>query len=253
MRRARAWLLLLALGGCTQIDVVAREAPDAQTPDAAVPSLFSDDFETCDYTRWSGSDPGATRIDDGIAHAGLCSSVTGEMPTLVSDRRADFSAQDDLWVTAWFRFGPSFVASQPGSNITLLRVGDATDTLQVSIYVPVGGNHLSLDNTPPPGVAPLEIGSTYVVDADGERGAWHCAELHVQLEPVGASTGGTLELFVDGSSVLSATRPLRGANALRWSRVRLQPAIFGGAAWPPDNRLNLDDLSVDVGRHGCAP
>ncbi|MFO0681925.1 MAG: hypothetical protein U0234_07740 [Sandaracinus sp.] len=253
MRRARPWLVALALAGCTQVDVVARELGDAAGVDAAVPPLFVEDFETCDYRRWAGADPGATRIDDGIAHAGLCSSVSGEMPTLVSDRHVDFTPEDGLWVRAWFRFGPSFVASQPSSNITLLRVGDGTDALQVSIYVPVGGNRLSLDTTPPPGLMQVEVGSTYVVDAAGERGAWHCAELHVQLEPVGASGGGTLELFVDGSAVLSTTRALRGANDLRLSRLRLQPAIFGGASWPADNRLNLDDLVVDVRRPGCAP
>lgn len=265
-RLAALGLMVPALFACTsQLDVVAvvrdggaaadaaadTAATDATADaDAEPASLFEDDFESCDYRRWSGVDGGATRIDEALSHLGRCSSRAGDRPELTSGHFAAFAPQDELWLRSWVHFDPATTLPASNRGAFLFSLGDDTAALEVlvAIFLDATAVGLAVANVGVPGAEDIEF-PTDELPVDG-AGSWRCYEVFVRLNTSGASDG-RLELYVDGALRGGTSGALRGTSALQLSRLAHLPRIHGAGAWPASNIIHVDDVALATTRIGC--
>jgi acid phosphatase len=170
---------------------------------AAAGPLFSDGFESGDFSAWSlvktGGDGSATvqstTVHDGADAARL--SATTNASSYAYARQTLASAQTDVTVDGWFMVQQEGAAN---ANVPLLRLYDSNGARQLSVYrqnlagsqlwVQWGGSYIKTSGTLP-------------------LNAW--AELTVHAVPQGAGAS-TLDVSLNGAAIYHTTTANLGAD-----------------------------------------
>jgi len=244
MRFLGVVLGILAIAGVTR------------TPSAANLVSFEDDFESCDYAKYS--DIAYNQIDQTIRHSGKCSSKIGGDGARWGKLAVGFNpGQTDLWFTAWVFFPASFQLPAPGGGIHLWRLMGGhygTGGVMLDFNIPDRTNFVQLFHFPgDSGGQGVAKNTSFNPIAGDRKGRWQCWEVHARLNQPGKSDG-LVEFHADGAFVDSLSGDFRGNSTAPYAVVDVQSNIGGNEElWPTTNWWYIDDVTVSTARIGCLP
>jgi len=191
------------------------------TLDAAAPpgSLFSDDFESGNLSRWTVTTKGSgtATVQSGTVHAGTYAATfttTAMSGSAAYARTALSTSVADLTVAAAVRVDAEGAS---GGDVPLLRLFDASGTRIINLY-----------RQNATGVVWVRYGSTYAkTGAKLPLGVWADVKLRV--------AGSTLQASMNGASIFSTD----SATLTPAKTVLLGNEVSGQAA-----TLDVDDVSL---------
>ncbi|MCI0628016.1 MAG: hypothetical protein L0387_41250 [Acidobacteria bacterium] len=224
---------------------------------AANTIFFEDDFETCDYRKYS--DVAFNQIDRTISHSGQCSSKIGgnsiDFGRLIVPLPGN---QTELWFRGFVFFPSDFQlpVSQGDIHVGIHVWRFSNFDIQLDFGVAAGQATLQLfqwpGNTGGQGMAP-DTGFNPI--AGNRAGRWQCWELRSRLNQPG-QVDGVVEFYAEGNLVGSFSGDFRGASSAGYTVVDVQSNIGGAGAvppWPTTNWWYVDDVVVSTARVGCPP
>ena len=223
-------------------------------PAAAGTVILSDDFETCDYSRW---DSQVTAKDSQITelqtHSGKCASRTGG-DGAKSGNLVRYGTGEEFWMTGWLFFPSNFVLPAPGGGIHIWRLWNPSAGFQLDFNVPDRSSTIQIVHFPGKSGGKEVVKWTGFNPIAGDRIArWQCWEAHARLNQPGKADG-LVEFYADGKFVGSISGNFRGSNTSPYIRAAFASNIGGAASlWPKQNWWYLDDVVLSMERVGCQP
>jgi hypothetical protein len=176
-------------------------APPTQPPN---PTLFSDGFESGDFSAWTskttGGDGTAT-VQSTTVHAGTYAArlkATAAAGSNSYARKSLAQTQTDLTASGWFRVAAEGAAS---GNVPLLRLYDSSGTRLASLY----RQNQSSDR-----LYVQHSGTYNLTSGKLPLGAWGRLQLHV----VTAGSASTVEVLLNGSQIYKTTAANLGSSGV---------------------------------------
>ncbi len=176
-------------------------APPAQPPN---PTVFSDGFESGDFSNWTlvrtGADGSAT-VQGSLVHDGANAArlkATAATGSFAYARKSFAQTRTDLTASGWFRVVAEGASS---GNVPLLRLYDSSGTRLASLY----RQNQSSDR-----LYVQHSGAYNLTSGRLPLGSWARLQLHV----VTAGAGSTVEVFLNGSPIYRTTAANLGSSGV---------------------------------------
>jgi hypothetical protein len=203
----------------------ASNTATAVTP--AINFVFTDDFETGTFSRWSSPAVSMTTQSSDV-YAGNWGAQMTSSGTNTYVRTSLSSSQSDIFYRIRFKI----VSQDSASTVNLLRVRTAlpSDASILGLYV-TGSGRLGVRND----VVAQSFTASGSKDPVVSKGRWHEVQVHVR---VGASP--LVEVWYDGSQVTTLTRS-DGLGAASVGRLQLGENSAAGKTYSVD----FDDIAAN--------